>query len=187
MTLTAYIPLAGGAAAVLAALLVLWRTPRSVAKGSLLGALVLLAVESVLAHLTLARDVEGGRVAWQQWKSAVMGLEVFPLLVFSLSYGRGNSPEFLRQWRWVLGGVLAAGVAVAAGVAPGAGGRVARGALGGGFPVCPGPGGQAAQCRGDARLAAGAYEPGADASGVGGDDAVADQIHGVLGRGWWRC
>lgn len=95
--------MAGGAVAVLVALLVLWRSPRSVAKWSLLGSLGLLAIEALLAFQTLRTEPEGGQLDFQRWKSAVMGLQLSPLLVFSLSYGRGNARAFLWQWRWILG------------------------------------------------------------------------------------
>ena len=91
----------------LAALAVLWRTPRSAAKWGLTAGLGLLAVECFLASLTLQTEDESVRLQIHAWKASCMGLQMAPLLLFSLVYGRGNASEFLQKWRWALWGILA--------------------------------------------------------------------------------
>ena len=114
----ASIPLAGCVAALLAGLAVLWRSPRSVAKWGLTTGLALLAVECALAFLTLRSESESLRLEIQAWKSAAMGLQMAPLLLFSLAYGRGNAREFVQKWRWGLWAILALTLLLALGLRP---------------------------------------------------------------------
>jgi putative PEP-CTERM system histidine kinase len=91
--------LLGGVVAVLAA----FRERRSIAKWSFVAGMTLLALESLFSGLAAHTDQGGEAVKyWQQWRLATLSLLPGTWLLFSLSYARGNSREFLFRWRLVL-------------------------------------------------------------------------------------
>ncbi len=89
----------GGVVAVLAA----FRERGTVPKLSFVAGMLLLSLESVFSGL--AAETSFGNEAvrqWLQWKLAVMSLLPGTLLLFGLSYARGNAAEFLSRWRILL-------------------------------------------------------------------------------------
>ena len=65
--------------------------------------MILLALESVFSGLAAYTDQGGDAVKyWQQWRLLAMSFLPGTWLIFSLSYARGNSREFLSKWLYVL-------------------------------------------------------------------------------------
>jgi putative PEP-CTERM system histidine kinase len=85
------------------ALLFVWRERRSIAHGSFIAGMGVLAVESIFAGLTASAALPDEMVFWQTWRLLAMAFLPGIWLCFSLSYGRGNYREFLARWRFLLG------------------------------------------------------------------------------------
>src|ERR1035441_5644189 len=91
--------LLGGVAGLLAAL----RERRSIPKWCFVAGMALLALESVFSGLAAHTDQGGDAIKyWQQWRLAAMSFLPGTWLLFSFSYARGNSREFLFKWRLML-------------------------------------------------------------------------------------
>ncbi|HEV2391367.1 MAG TPA: XrtA/PEP-CTERM system histidine kinase PrsK [Verrucomicrobiae bacterium] len=71
---------------------------RSVARWSFAAGMAVLAAESVFSGLGAKAGLPGDVAYWEDWRAIAMSFLPGVWLVFSLSYGRGNSQEFLRKW-----------------------------------------------------------------------------------------
>lgn len=99
MILNATLCLAAATACVGVAAFVLLREKRRFVSVSLVGALILLALESFFAGLTCSAVLPEDMLHWQRFRSLFMALVPGTWLLFSLSYARGNYRDFLRKWR----------------------------------------------------------------------------------------
>ena len=84
------------------ALIVAWNQRRSVAHWAFVAGMVALAVEDVCFALTADAATPDEMVYWQNWRLVIMAFLPGIWLLFSLTYARGNSFEFLKKWRWIL-------------------------------------------------------------------------------------
>src|SRR3954452_12472018 len=97
------------------ALAVAWYERRSIAHWSFVAGMAVLAVESVFAGLT-GDAVRPDEIAdWQNWRLVAMSFLPGIWLFSSLSFARGNYPEFLKGWRFCLLGafLIPVGLAIA--------------------------------------------------------------------------
>jgi putative PEP-CTERM system histidine kinase len=70
--------------------------------------MALLAAESVFVGLATEAPLRDEAARWEAWRLGAMSLLPCAWLLFSLTYARGNSREFLRRWRYTLGASLVA-------------------------------------------------------------------------------
>lgn len=77
--------------------------------------MVLLAGEAVAGLLSLRPITVEAALAWQRVRLVLLALVPGTWLGFALSYARGNWPEFLRRWRWVVAGLYGLPLAVVVG------------------------------------------------------------------------
>lgn len=94
------------AAGSIAAALLL-RELRSLARNALAVVMLGLAAEAVTDAFCLLATGPDGLVFWKSAGLLVTALLPSAWLLFSLTYSRGNAPEFLKRWRGVLIGTLA--------------------------------------------------------------------------------
>lgn len=92
------------------ALAVLWQERRSISHWAFAAGMLALAAESAFACLSMNAVDRTDMLDWQTWKLIAMSFLPGLWIFFSLSYGRGNYREFLRDWKYVL--VLALGAPV---------------------------------------------------------------------------
>ncbi len=71
-----------------------------------------LAAERLFGGLMAGSVTPHAVYNWQMWRLTAVALLPGFWLVFSLTYARGNSREFLRKWRWVVATVFAFPLAV---------------------------------------------------------------------------
>jgi putative PEP-CTERM system histidine kinase len=83
------------------ALAVAWQARRSMAHWSFAGGMLVLASESGFACLGLDTASQSV-IQWETYRLMAASLLPGIWLLFSLSYARGNSAEFLRSWRFVI-------------------------------------------------------------------------------------
>lgn len=169
------------------ALAVAWQERRSPAHWAFVAGMGVLSVESLFVYSglrALEPETGGGLEGFIQWETLkLMAGALVPgvWLFFSLTYARGNSREFVRRWRWVLGAAFLvpaglvmwfrSGLVTAEQVGPDAKLRLGLTA-----------GGGVAGCLAIAGLSFDSDESGADVPGFDGNDALADQVHD-RGRG----
>jgi len=70
--------------------------------------MALLAAESVFLGLVTDAALRDEATRWESWRLEAMSLLPCAWLLFSLTYARGNSREFLRRWRYMVGASLVA-------------------------------------------------------------------------------
>lgn len=92
------LPLAGATCALALFVGTVIYRPRSVPQWSFLLGTLLLAVERLCQMASLQAVSMEQMLAWQRWSLVSMALLPVAWLVFSLTYARGNAPEFLRRW-----------------------------------------------------------------------------------------
>ena len=84
------------------ALIVVWNVRRSVAPWAFVAGMAAMASQEVCLALTADATTTDQMVYWQNWNLAAESLLPGIWLLFSLTYARGNSSEFLKRWRWAL-------------------------------------------------------------------------------------
>jgi len=114
MTLSALLPFTGMVCSGVLAIVVAFRARRSVADWAFVGGLALLAFESALTGLSAQATTFGEISRFQQWKLASLALVPGTWILFSLTYARGNAPEFLKRWRFRLAAAFLIPLAIAA-------------------------------------------------------------------------
>jgi len=87
------------------------------AKGSLnrwafAAGMTVLDSERVLSGLRLVAPGVHAFYYWQAWRLTALSLMPGVWLTFSLTYARGNAPDFIRKWRWVLIGAFVIPVSI---------------------------------------------------------------------------
>ena len=95
------------------AIAVLLKERRSAAHLAFVVGLILLATEAVLHAQSIKSLATETFVAWQKWRLITTSFLPAVWLIFSLTYGRGNSREFLERWKIGLFVFLVAGGALA--------------------------------------------------------------------------
>ncbi len=80
--------------------------------------MALLAAESVFFGLATEAALRDEAIRWEEWRLAAMSLLPGVWILFSLTYARGNSREFLRRWRYTLCAALVAPVLLVAFAGP---------------------------------------------------------------------
>src|SRR5579863_5842451 len=91
------------------ALGVAWQGQRSLARWAFVAGALVLAIESLFIYLCLqALEPEAGVrgetfIQWQKYKLLAGSFAPGVWLFFSLCYARGNSKEFLAEWKYALG------------------------------------------------------------------------------------
>jgi putative PEP-CTERM system histidine kinase len=95
------------------ALVVLVRARRSIPRWAFAAGMAVFAAESTFAALSNSAETLEAMMAWQHWRMVSASLLPGAWLVFSLTYARGNAPEFLARWKWGIAGALAVPVALA--------------------------------------------------------------------------
>ena len=81
---------------------VLRKEKRSLVHLTFIGGIVLLAAESFITGLAREADSVESMAEWQRWQLVVMALMPGTWMLFSLTYGRGNYPFFLKRWQNLL-------------------------------------------------------------------------------------
>jgi len=100
MGLPSQLPFAGAACAAALAVGALMRVRRTLADWALAAGLTALAVEGVCLGLTGNSPFSPVKmILWRRWGLGASSLLPGAWLLFSLSYARGNSREFLARWR----------------------------------------------------------------------------------------
>lgn len=92
---------------------VLWGERRSLAVWFFFAGMCALGAESIFTGLTADALLLPEKVEWAAWRFLAMSFLPGAWLMFSLTYARGNYPEFLRRWRAPLGFSFLAPIAVA--------------------------------------------------------------------------
>lgn len=82
-----------------------WRG-RSTAHRSFAAGMFVLAIESLFNGLAFDAAPGGEKSFWGECGLVAMSFLPGTWLFFSLSYGRGNYRDFLRRWRFILGGAF---------------------------------------------------------------------------------
>jgi len=113
INLAAQIPLFGAGSATVLGFGGLWRRDRTAADYAFAAGMAVFAAEGVLNHCALQPGADPAQqILWLRDSMAVQALLPFPWLFFSLSFARGNAPEFRSRWRWPLLAALVLPVAV---------------------------------------------------------------------------
>lgn len=115
MTTAAVLQFVSTGCAALLGLSALVRAERSLARWAFAGGMVVFAAESFFTGLA-ANSLLIGNIA--QWLGYAYGAVAFlpgVWLLFSLTYGRGNSREFVARWKYGLGAAFIAPLTLAAG------------------------------------------------------------------------
>ena len=113
MTFTMLISLAAAAAALSAAALVLWRSPKALAHWLFLLGMLLFAAEAILVAMAgqaaLAQHAASGSrqvsdTVEDLVRTSTLALALLPgtWLAFAVVYSRADYQRFLRRWRWVI-------------------------------------------------------------------------------------
>jgi putative PEP-CTERM system histidine kinase len=101
------------ACAGLVMLIAVFRGWRSVAVWFFALGMALLAAESVFLGLATDAALRDESARWEAWRLGAMSFLPCVWLLFSLTYARGNSRDFLRRWRYTLVASLLAPVLLA--------------------------------------------------------------------------
>ncbi len=80
----------------------LWQGRRSLSHWLFTAGMLVLAVERVLAGMSLLASDPKETASWQDWRLFAMSFLPGVWLAFSLTYARGNYREFLAKWRYAL-------------------------------------------------------------------------------------
>lgn len=83
---------------------------QTVAHWSFGAGMLLLAADTALGGLAVGLSASGTAMSWQPGRAWCAALLPGVWLVYGLSYSRGNYREFLRGWRWAIGGAFLAPV-----------------------------------------------------------------------------
>jgi putative PEP-CTERM system histidine kinase len=94
--------------------LVMIRERRSIAKGCFFAGMLLLSLERVFDVASLLATSPDAFLAWQERALILRALIPAAWLAFSITYSRGNYPEFLHRWRFTLGAAVLVPVVIAA-------------------------------------------------------------------------
>lgn len=102
MNIAALISYASALLALAMAVSVLWKERRSLAHLSFVAGLLILSAEAIFHARFLQATTPDALVAWQKWRLMATSFLPAVWLLFSLTYGRGNSREFVNRWKIVL-------------------------------------------------------------------------------------
>ena len=90
-----------------------WGARRSIARWAFVAAMALAALECAVAAIAAAADFADEALPWQGWRLAAMAGGALAWWLFSGTYARGDVERFLRQFQFVVGASVAAGVTLA--------------------------------------------------------------------------
>ena len=102
MNIAALLSHASALLALAMAVSVLWKERRSIAHLAFVAGLMVLSVEAFVHALSLNAATPDTFIAWQKWRLIATSFLPAVWLLFSLTYGRGNSREFVERWKIVL-------------------------------------------------------------------------------------
>ncbi len=104
MNLNAILAYIAALFSILTALVVLYRDPRSFVHRVFAAGMTVLGIEAGMAGLGYQAYFLSDQVFWHYLKILPHSLVPGVWLLFSLTYGRANYRDFLKRWKWTIGG-----------------------------------------------------------------------------------